>query len=196
MRLVPVDGYLGESLIVFEGLQRGGFVSRGFELVPPDLENADPVHHNALEDDIVALLAVLKSGQRLQVQWTVDSDYRAELLRYRDETEKLATNPWSKRQRNERFVRYWKMMEDGLLRRERLRLYFTMPVEAEQKGNRLSSPALLSAYQQEFSQLGDFMEALFGGGGGRVRPLRRAPRWSSRRRIRSRTRTPQTINAR
>jgi len=169
MHLVPVDGYLGENLIVFEGLQRGGFVSRGFELVPPDLENADPVHHNALEDDIMALLAVLKSGQRLQVQWTVDSDYRVELLRYRAETERLATNPWSKRQRNERFVRYWQMMEDGLLRRERLRLYFTMPVEGE--GNRLSSPALLSAYQQEFSQLGDFMEALFGSGGGRVRPL-------------------------
>lgn len=59
MRLEPVDGYLGENVIVFEGLGRGGYISRGFEVIAPDLENADPVHHNALEADLVALLTVL-----------------------------------------------------------------------------------------------------------------------------------------
>ena len=48
MRVEPTDGYFGEDMIVFEGLHRGGFVSRGFEITAPDLEQADPVHHNAL----------------------------------------------------------------------------------------------------------------------------------------------------
>jgi hypothetical protein len=59
MRLEPTDGYLGENVIVFEGLRRGGYIARGFEVTAPDLENADPVHHNALEADLVALLTVL-----------------------------------------------------------------------------------------------------------------------------------------
>ena len=64
MRIEPPDGYFGENLIVFEGLHRGGFISRGFEVVPPDLEQADPVHHNAFESALVALLSVLKPGGR------------------------------------------------------------------------------------------------------------------------------------
>ena len=174
MRLEPTDGYLGENVIVFEGLRRGGYIARGFEVTAPDLENADPVHHNALEADLVALLTVLKPTQRLQLQWTVNSDYRAELLRYREETNRLATNAWTKRQRNERFVRYWRMMDEGLLRREKLRLYVTMPVDAgavSGKRTRLSTSALLSAYQEEFNQIGHFLQALFGGGGGRVHPM-------------------------
>jgi hypothetical protein len=41
------------------------------------------------------------------VQWFCDSDYRAELLRYREQTER-ATNVWTRRCRNERFTRYWR----------------------------------------------------------------------------------------
>ncbi|HEU5081320.1 MAG TPA: hypothetical protein VFT72_19060 [Opitutaceae bacterium] len=174
MRLEPVDGFFGENVIVFEGLRRGGYISRGFEVTAPDLENADPVHHNAFESDLVALLTVLKPGQRMQVQWTVNSDYRAELTKYRDATNALATNEWTKRQRNERFVRYWRMMEEGLLRREKLRLYFTMPVDGDAFGakrGRLSTSALLSAYQEEFNQIGQFLQALIGGSGGSVRPM-------------------------
>ena len=36
MRVEPVDGFFGENMIVFEGLHRGGFVSRGFEVIAPD----------------------------------------------------------------------------------------------------------------------------------------------------------------
>ncbi len=114
-------------MIVFEGLRRGGFISRGFEVTAPDLENADPVHHNTLESDLIALLSILKPGWRMQVQWTNDSDFRKPLQRYREDTIKHSTNEWSTRQRNERFVRYSRLVDEGALRRERLRLYFTMP---------------------------------------------------------------------
>lgn len=105
MRVEPVDGYFGENVIVFEGLHRGGFIGRGFEVTAPDLENADPVHHNALESDLVALFAVLKPGQRMQVQWDNSGNFRSALLKYRAKTAELATNPWTQRVRNEIFVR-------------------------------------------------------------------------------------------
>ena len=174
MRIEPTDGFFGEDMIVFEGLHRGGFISRGFEVTAPDLENADPVHHNAIERDLIALLSMLRPEWRLQVQWTNDSDYRKPLQRYREDTVKYSTNEWSTRQRNERFVRYSRLMDSGELRRERLRLYFTMPVDSAamgQKAGRLTREALLGAYAEQFRQTGQFLLALFGGSGGQVRPL-------------------------
>lgn len=174
MRFEPPDGFFGENVLVFGGLHRGGFISRGFDIVAPDLEHADPVHHNALESDLVAILSVLKPSWRMQVQWTNDSDFRRPLLRYREDTQKFSKNAWSTRQRNERFVRYWKKAESGTLRRERLRLYFTAPIDAAAvgvKAARHSREALLGAYAENFNQIGQFLEALIGGSGGQVSPM-------------------------
>lgn len=174
MRLEPVDGFFGENVIVFEGLHRGGHIGRGFEVTLPDLDHADPVHHNAFESDLIALLAVLKPNQRMQAQWDKGGKYQQALLRFRHETVKHAKNPWTERVRNEIFVRGHQMEAAGLLHRERLRLYFTMPVEGEAftgKGGGLSTSALLGAYQAEFHQIGLFLEALFAGAGGAVRPM-------------------------
>lgn len=175
MRCEPVDGYFGEDMIVFEGLHRGGYVSRGFEITAPDLEQADPVHHNAFESDLIALLSSLKPEWRMQVQWTNDSDFRKPLQRYREETVRHSTNAWSTRQRNERFVRYSRLVDEGALRRERLRVYFTIPVDADAMGpaaGKLTSEALLNAYREQFKQMGQFLQSLLGGSGGQVRPMR------------------------
>src|SRR3954470_24104206 len=124
MRVEPVDGYFGEDLIVFAGLP-GGPIAAGLEIVPADLENADPVHHNAQESDLIALLAVLKPGQRMQAQWDKGGSYLPALARFRRETVAHASNPWTQRVRNEIFVRGHEKETSGLLQRERLRLYFT-----------------------------------------------------------------------
>ena len=175
MHLEPVDGYFGEDMIVYEGLP-GGHIAAGFDVTAPDLENADPVHHNALESDLVALLAVLKPGQRMQAQWDKGGSFRRPLARFRDETVKHAKNAWTQRVRNEIYVRGHEMEARGLLNRERCRLYFTMAVNHEafaQKSGRISTEALLSAFQQEFHQTERFLEALFGGGA-RVRRMTNA----------------------
>ena len=173
MRVEPTDGFFGEDMIVFGGLYRGGFISRGFEVVSPDLENADPVHHNALESDLVAMLSLLKGDWGLQVQWMPDSDFRRPLNRYRAETTKHSRNEWETRQRNERYVRFMRMGKEGALRRERLRLYFTVPVDAAAIGQngRATNEALLAAYAEQFHQIGQFLQALFSGSGGTVRPM-------------------------
>lgn len=171
MRVDPVDGYFGEKLIVFEGLQ---FIARGFEVTAPDLENADPVHHNALERDLIALLAILKPEQRMQVQWDPNGSFRHPLLRYRQQTRERASNRWTQRVRDEIFVRGWNMEDEGLLRRERLRIYITRRTDATgfgSKRNPHSAEALIGAYQEEFNQIGRFIEALFGANGGHVRAM-------------------------
>src|SRR6202011_5927786 len=99
------NGYFVRDLVVFHGLRKGCYVSKGFIVEPADLSSAAPEHLNASQDQLALLLGCLHDKLRLQVQWFCDSDYRLELLRYEEQTER-ATNIWTRRCRNERFVRY------------------------------------------------------------------------------------------
>jgi hypothetical protein len=108
-------GYFIRDLLVFNGLRQGCVVSKGFIFEPPDLDNAQVSDLNEFQDQITVLLASLGEGRRLQVQFYCDSDYRSALLRYQQETEKME-NIWTKRCRNERFMRYWQAMVDRNLR--------------------------------------------------------------------------------
>ena len=105
----PANGYFLRDLIVFNGLNAGGCVSKGFIFQPPDFNNAQISELNHFQDKLSLLLASLSDNQRLQVQWFCDSDYCKELLRYNEETRR-ATNVWTRRTRNERFTRYWSAM--------------------------------------------------------------------------------------
>ena len=75
-----IDGYLMDDMIVYRGLQKGGYVGRGYRVHPPDCENAEVSWLNRMEDDMRVLRSSLKDTARMQVHWTVDSDYRRELL--------------------------------------------------------------------------------------------------------------------
>ena len=79
------------------------------------------------------MLASLGEQQRLQIQFFCDSDYRQELLRYQEETKKAA-NVWTRRSRNQRFERYWKMMTERKLRRQRLVFYISRRIENSPRG--------------------------------------------------------------
>src|ERR1700737_3779476 len=129
------NGYFVRDLVVFHGLRKGCFVSKGFVIEPADLSAAAPEHLNAFQDQLALLLSCLHDKLRLQVQWFCDSDYRSELLRYRQRTEQ-ATNVWTRRCRNERFARYWQAMVDRRLRRQRLVFFFLPPVD--------TSPAVIA----------------------------------------------------
>ena len=82
-------GYFVRDLIVFNGLRQGCFVSKGFIFEPPELDNAQVSDLNEFQDQVTLLLASLGDSRRLQVQFYCDSDYRAPLLRYQQETEKM-----------------------------------------------------------------------------------------------------------
>jgi hypothetical protein len=162
------NGYFVRDLIVFHGLRRGCYVSKGFIVEPPDLSAAAPEHLNAFQDQLALLLACLHDKLRLQVQWFCDSDYRAELLRYRDKTER-ATNVWTRRCRNERFARYWQAMVDRQLRRQRLVLYFSRQIDtspaliATAARRHAHYDALVEEMTTEFEQLRQMLANIFSG---------------------------------
>ncbi len=124
----PPNGFFVRDLIVFNHLRRGGYVAKGFVLEAPDLTNSPIADLNDFQDQICLLLASLHENQRLQVQYFCDSDYKAELLRYQSETERMS-NLWTKRTRNERFARFWQAMTERKLRRQRVVLYVTRSLE-------------------------------------------------------------------
>lgn len=160
------NGYFINDLIVFDGLRKGCHVSKGFLIEPADLSAAAPEHLNAFQDQLALLLACLHDKLRLQVQWFCDSDYRAELLRYREQTER-ATNVWTRRCRNERFARYWQAMLDRQLRRQRLVLYFSRQVDespamlATAAGQHRHYEAVLQQMTTEFEQLQQLLANVF-----------------------------------
>lgn len=145
----PANGYFIRDLLVFNGLNSGGFVSKGFIFQPPDLNNAQIGELNAFQDQLSILLASLSDNQRLQVQWFCDSDYQHELLRYNEET-KRATNTWTRRSRNERFTRYWQAMVNRRLRRQRLILYVSRRIDASPAFSG-SREHLTKHYEHEFA---------------------------------------------
>ena len=105
----PPNGFFVRDLILFNHLRRGGYVSKGFVFEAPDLTNSPIADLNEFQEQLCLLLASLHENQRLQVQYFSDSDYKTELLRYQQETERFE-NVWTKRSRNERFARYWQAM--------------------------------------------------------------------------------------
>jgi len=72
----PANGYFLRDLLIFNGLNAGGFASKGFIFEPPDFNNAQIGELNEFQDQLSILLASLSDKQRLQVQWFCDSDYQ------------------------------------------------------------------------------------------------------------------------
>ena len=161
------NGYFLNDLIVFHGLRKGCYVSKGFLIEPPELSAAAPEHLNVFQDQIALVLACLHNKLRLQVQWFCDSDYRAELLRYNEETDR-ATNVWTRRTRNERFTRYWLAMEERRLRRQRLVLFLSReidsapPAVATRSGLRMHYEVVLQQLGSEFEQLREMLGQISG----------------------------------
>src|SRR5437762_7696118 len=97
------NGFFIRDMMIFNHLRRGGYVSKGFIFEAPDLTNSPAADLNDFQDQTCLLLASLHEHQRLQIQYYCDSDFKQELLRYQQETERFS-NVWTKRARNERFA--------------------------------------------------------------------------------------------
>src|SRR6185436_3580905 len=170
------NGYFVRDLIVFNHLRRGGYVSKGFVFEAPDLTNSPVADLNAFQDQLCLLLASLNENQRLQVQYFCDSDYKGELLRYQLETDRF-TNVWTKRARNERFLRYWQAMSERKLRRQRVILYVSRSLENTPKSFHTTGArrdyyaTLLDQLQVEFEHIHRLLLEIVGSGGARVLPM-------------------------
>jgi type IV secretion system protein TrbE len=170
------NGFFVNDLILFNSLRRGGYVAKGFVFEAPDLTNSPIVDLNEFQEQLCLLLASLHENQRLQIQYFSDSDYKAELLRYQQETEKFE-NIWTKRSRNERFMRYWQAMVDRKLRRQRVIIYVSRALETTPKlttGNaalRHFYLTLLDQLRTEFEHVRQLFMDIFASTGTRVLPM-------------------------
>lgn len=145
------DGRFVNGFVLFGSPERGGVATKGFRLEPPDLRGASIERLNAFQDQVRALLALVGAGRRVQFQWSCDSDYRTELLRYQEKTQAVA-DPEIRRVRNERFTRYWQRMAARQLRRERLTLFLSIEITAY-AGNLRTRCGLEARYDALFREL-------------------------------------------
>ena len=96
------DGYIvrtekpEESFIIYGDLNPKGFVSKGYRLEIPNLNNAG----NGLKNDLFLRLSGWLASQtldkRIQIRYTRDADYRDILYSYQSDTDNLAEDVWSK----------------------------------------------------------------------------------------------------
>lgn len=170
------NGYFVRDLVIFNHLRRGGYVSKGFVFEAPDLTNSPVADLNDFQEQLCLLLASLHENQRLQVQYFCDSDYKTELLRYQQETDKM-TNVWTKRVRNERFLRYWQAMSERKLRRQRVVFYVSRSLENTPKAMQTAAArreyyaSLLDQLETEFGHVHRLLLEIFGSAGTRILPM-------------------------
>jgi hypothetical protein len=163
------NGHFAEGLILYGNLEAGSMASKGFILDPPDLHNASVALLNEFQDKIRIFLATLGPNQRAQFQWTCNSDYKKELVRYHDETAN-ATNDAIKRIRNERFSRYWQRMLHRTLRREQLVLFVSQDIETysgslkTRRGLRDYYGKTLKQLKSDFHETAGTLTTIFGNG--------------------------------
>lgn len=123
-----LDGFLSHGMIVFGDPHKSGYVSCGFSVEAPVLENASLDFLNQNEAEILALLRMLKPGTRMQVSWALDANScSGALLKYYDQTNAGDLNAFAKRERSERFLRFSKRMDAGDLRFQRVVIYVSWP---------------------------------------------------------------------
>jgi type IV secretion system protein TrbE len=133
---MPNGFFLNDLLWFGDGGSKKSAISRGFMIEPGEISAFSVTQLNDLHERLRILLGVLGEEYALQVQWSIDSDYRHELEAYHRETLNLRRQDPIHGQfgvliRAERYERYKAAMEEGRLRRERLTLFFTRIIDTK-----------------------------------------------------------------
>lgn len=149
------NGWFIENLIVWNDLDNRGFVSKGFVLDVPDLRHASEHALDHFYESLRQFLHTLDESTRAQIRWSVDSNYRDELLAYNKVTEEgCEAGSWAAITRNERFNRYWRAMQDGKLRREKPVLFLSKPIAVNPPPG-ASQELLQEHYKRILAQYGE-----------------------------------------
>jgi hypothetical protein len=169
------NGWISHGLLIWNELDRRGFVSKGFVLDVPDLRHASERALDSFYSSVRQFLHTLEESTRAQLRWSVNSDYRDELLAYHAVTEeRCEPGSWSAITRNERFNRYWRAMQEGKLRREKLVLFLSKrittnaPAAADKNLIAEHYRRVLAQFNEAFDQHGRVIASIFEPHGCRV----------------------------
>jgi hypothetical protein len=136
-RVAMPNGFFLNDLLWFgDGASKKTAIAKGFTIEPGEINAFSIRELNDLHERLRILLGVLGEEYTLQIQWSIDSDYRRELEEYHAETLELRRKDPVHGQfgvliRAERYERYRTAMLEGRLRRERLTLFFSRIIETK-----------------------------------------------------------------
>jgi len=164
------NGWISHDLLIWNELDRRGFVSKGFVLDVPDFRHASEHVLDGFYQSVRQFLHTLDEGTRAQLRWSVDSNYRDELLAYHAVTEdRCEPGSWSAINRNERFNRYWQAIQEGRLRREKLVLFLSRritvnaPLSADKTLIADHYRRIVGQFNETFAQHGRVISSIFDG---------------------------------
>lgn len=164
------DGWITGGIIVWNELDPRGHAAKGFVVETPDLGNASHAFLNQFHDAVRQVLRSLDESTRLQLRWSVDSDYQDELLAYDRVTEQTECN-WAREVRQERFTRYWNQMKARQLRREVLHLYLSRPIHGKAGGSQEAGEELVRQLAKALNHSGQVVRDILGSVGCTVTPM-------------------------
>jgi len=81
------NGWISRDLYIWNELDRRGFVSKGFVPEIPDLRRGSNHALDSFHGSIRQFLHTLEESTRAQFRWSVDANYREELLSYKQITD-------------------------------------------------------------------------------------------------------------
>jgi len=160
---MPNGFFLNDLVWYGDGASKRTAVSRGFVVEPSEISAFSIPQLNDLHERLRILLGILGEEYTLQIQWSIDSDYRHELEAYHRETLDLRRRDPVHGQfgvliRAERYERYKAAMEAGRLRRERLTLFFSRVIDTKVPvaGDRAVAEYFDSLSKKESLAMADF----------------------------------------
>ncbi len=176
--MLAPNGWISHDLVIWNDLDRRGFITKGFALEVPDLRHGSEHALDGFYTSVRQFLHTLDESTRAQIRWSVDSDYRADLLAYKTVTdERCEPDSWAAITRNERFNRYWHAMQSGQLRREKLVLFLSKRIATSPPAGANAAlldehyRRVLAQYEETFAQHGRVIASLFEPHGCRVTAL-------------------------
>ncbi len=146
------NGFLKYGFIIYgKGLDPfvPTVVSKGFSVECPDRANASDQFNIDFHAQLRRLLQRLGGQYRMQLCWSVDSNYRDELAAYGQETRDHCHAAYPRQIRTATFLKFHDAMERRELRREHLHLYVSKKITA--------TPSIFTSWRHQFS----FYDKLF-----------------------------------
>ncbi len=174
------NGFFKDGLLVYgHGLDPfvPAVVSKGFIVECPDRANASDQFNTDFHGQVRRLLHSLGGQYRMQLCWSVDSNYQDELVEYARETEQFCSDPYPRQIRTATFLKFHDAMERRELRREHLHLYVSKkiavrpPVFSSSKHRDTYYRKLLGEYVREFQLFQTGLTNLFAPSNVRFTPL-------------------------
>ena len=151
--------------------------SKGFRVECPDRANASDQFNIDFHAQVRRLLHMLGGQYRMQLCWSVDSNYQDELVEYARETERECHDSYPRQIRTATFLKFHDAMERRELRREHLHLYVSKKITANAPAFASSHHKdeyyrkLLGEYQREFELFQTGLTNLFAPSNVRFTPL-------------------------